>query len=428
MMDEPGDDAGRVVLAGDAPGEAGPGPRARCPGCGRPCDETLDPGAVCQACQAASPWREIDGDQPAARVEISRGDIEEAETRRLGYRPKTPLGLVAIKYVLPGLAAALGLASLVEMAMMVGPQDLTDIATVLSTFSRRAMRVTLLGGAALVLGTVLLLVLRRSRLFRAWVPVGLTLLAVPAGAAGSVVGALYWSGTSSYSFKHVTMPAIPKIMLEDSYKARIARAMVVVFAPDPGGDITRSGLGSGTVVRRKGGKVGVLTCSHVALPDQSPSAFRTADPSRVLYVTFSDGRTARASVTWTAPPPVDLAMLEAEIDGAPAPVDVSRSADSLNKGASVTFSAHPYRHGWRFHTGKILERRVHNTPAGKFSLIISDLPAEHGDSGTGLYDAAGRLVGVITWKSRVDGKPQGISLPSDALIKYFKLDKDSTSP
>ncbi len=370
---------------------------------------------------ASSPWSEVDGDRPPNRVVITRTDIEEAETRRLGYRPKTQLGRVAIKYALPGLAAALGLVSLVEMVMLVGPQELTDIASVLSTFANKAARVTLTGGAALLLGVTLLVVLKRSRLYRAWVPVGLTLLAVPAGAAGALVGALYWSGTKGYTFEHTKMPAIPKAVLDDSYKARIARAMVVVFAPDPGGDVTKSGLGSGTVVMREGGKVGVLTCSHVALPDQSPSAFRTADPSRTLYVTFSDGRTARAKLIWTAPPPVDLAMLEAQIDGGPAPVDVSRSAGSLKKGAKVTFSAHPYRHGWKFHTGKILRRRVHNTPAGKFSLIISDLPAEHGDSGTGLYDDGGRLVGVITWKSAEGGKPRGISLPSDALNKYFQV-------
>ena len=425
-MSDP-DDGKLAAEAGDTGADgADPTPPTRCPGCGRPCDEALEPGEVCEACLAASPWSEIDGGGPAVRVVITRDDIEEAESRRHGYSPKTPLGTLAIKYALPSLAAVLGLASLVEMVMLVGPQDLTDISSVLATYSRKAARVTLCGGGALVLGLVLLAVLRRSRLFRAWIPVGLALVAVPTGAVGGVVGGFIWAG-ARFPFKHSSMPPIPTKVLNDSYRARIARAMVVIFAPDPGGDIGKSGLGSGTVVLREPGKVGVLTCSHVALPDQSPSAFRTADPSRVLYVTFSDGRTAKASVIWTAPPPVDLAMLEAKIEGGPAPVDVSRSADSLKENAKVTFSAHPYRHGWRFHDGKILKRRVHNTPAGKFSLIISDLPAEHGDSGTGLYDATGRLVGVITWKSSEDGKPRGISLPSDALIKYFKLHKDSTS-
>ena len=383
---------------------------------------------MCQVCAAASPWQEMDAAAPAPRVVITRGDIEQAETRRRGYAPKTPLGTLAIKYVLPALAAALGVTSLVEMVLLLGPQDLSDFSAVLALFARTSARITLTGGAALVLGTALLLVLKRSRLFRAWVPLVLTLLAVPAGTAGLVVGAFFWMGSSSFAFKHVSMPPIPQEVLGDSYKARMARAMVVVFAPDPGGDIARSGLGSGTVILREPGKVGVLTCSHVAMPDQSPSAFRTADPSRVLYVTFADGRTAPATIRWTAPPPVDMAILEVKIDGGPAPVTVSRSADSIKKGATVTFSAHPYRHGWRFHQGKILERRVHNTPAGRFSLLISDLPAEHGDSGAGLYDAAGQIVGVITWKSSEGGKPRGISLPSDALIKYFKLNKDGTSP
>lgn len=396
----------------------------RCPRCGRPGDLILEPGEVCEACQAASPWREIGSDEPAAPVKITLEDIEAAEARRHGYQPRTRVGVLAVKVLLPGLAAALSLASLVQLALMLAPRELTDISSAMAALSAEATRVTALGGAALFLGVGLLVVLRRSRLFRAWAPLGMSLLAVPCGAAGLLMGGLFWTGTSSPRFKHTTMPPIPQEVLEDTYKARIARAVVVVFAPDPGGDIMKSGLGSGTVVIREPGKVGILTNSHVALPDQSPSAFREADPSRKLYVTFADGRVARAAITWVAPPPVDMAILEASIEDGPKPAEVSRSADALKKGAKVAFAALPYRHGWRFHQGKILKRWERNTPAGRFSLMFADLPAESGDSGSGLYDAGGRLVGVITWKYS-DGKlRQGISLPSDALFKYFKLPRD----
>ena len=407
--------------AAESPRRDEPADTVRCPVCGRESAESLEPGVPCAACLAASPWSEIDGDEPVGKVVVTRQDIEEAETRRLGFRPKTPFGQLSVKYLLPALAGGLGVGAVVDLVRLWGPQELSGIATILTTLGTRAMRITIMGAVAMVLGTVLLVVLKRSRLYRSYFPLVLALAAVPCGVAGTLAGGFYWLNTAAYPFKHASMPPIPKKILDDGYRAPIARAMVVVFAPDPGGDILKSGLGSGTVVSRKGDKVGVLTCSHVALPDQTPAAFRTADPSRVLYLTFSDGRQAKATIIWTAPPPVDLAMLEADLPGAPAPVVVSRSADSLKEKAEVTFSAHPYRHGWRFHKGKILKRRVHNTPAGRFSLIISDLPAEHGDSGSGMYDARGRLVGVITWKSTEDGAPRGISLPSDALIKYFKL-------
>lgn len=413
----------RELNTEDQPDDDAEARRLRCPGCGVEIDQELEPGEVCEACSAASPWSAVDGDDPVNKLVITLRDIEQAENRRLGYRPRTPLGFLAIKYALPGLAAVLGLASVVGMVWLVGPRPMQDLASTLGALAWQSMLVTLAGVVAMLLGTALLVVLRRTRLYRAWFPIGLALLAVPTGTVGTAVGGFYWLNTLSYPFKHNRMPAIPTAMTKDPQHARMARATVAVFAPDPGGSILKSGLGAGTVVSRRGDRVVILTCSHVAMPDQSPSAKRTPNPGRMLQVTLADGRQARAAVIWAAPPPVDLALLEASIPNGPDPVEVSRDADVLLPDTPVTFMAHPFRKGWLLHTGKILKRRVHNTPAGKFSLIISDLPADHGDSGSGLFDVRGKLVGVITWKFVQGGKPLGISLPSDALLRYLQLDK-----
>jgi S1-C subfamily serine protease len=82
----------------------------------------------------------------------------------------------------------------------------------------------------------------------------------------------------------------------------------------------------------------------------------------------------------------------------------------------VTFVPNPYRAGWFVKHGQLLRRETHRTPAGDFDLLYTDLPVTHGDSGSGLFDAEGRLVGLNTW-TRVypDGDSHGISLPSSAM-------------
>jgi S1-C subfamily serine protease len=62
-----------------------------------------------------------------------------------------------------------------------------------------------------------------------------------------------------------------------------------------------------------------------------------------------------------------------------------------------------------------VRRERHETPAGAFSLLFTDLPVQPGDSGSGLFDAFGRLIGLNTWTRVGPGGPQGISLPSDTM-------------
>lgn len=400
----------------------------RCPSCGQPTPGPLGLGETCPACEARGPWTDRASPVPARRVVVTRREIEQAERRRLGYRPRTQAATLLITLVGPLLALLLAVVAVAEMIGLLLPQEPEDLPAVLATLSGRGLRVLVCGLAAVLLGAGLLLVLRKSRFHRAWVPLSLVLTALPCGVVGTVGGAMFWSASRAYAFQHSRMPPIPETLQRDPRRGRMARAQVAIYARDPGGSLLLGGLGSGTIVSRQGPTVGILTASHVALPDQSPSAFREADPSRVLVVTFSDGRQARATLTWVAPPPLDLAILSARLERAPEPVPIAPDPEVLAEDAVMTFCAHPYRRGWTFHTGRIVARKVRHTPAGRFSLIITDLPVDHGDSGSGLYDARGRLAGVVTMKFSEDGAPRGISLPSDALIRFFQFPEGEVHP
>ena len=81
----------------------------------------------------------------------------------------------------------------------------------------------------------------------------------------------------------------------------------------------------------------------------------------------------------------------------------------------MTFVPNPYRAGWKVLHGKLLRRYTHRTPAGTYDLLFTDLPVIPGDSGSGLYDARGQLVGLNTWTLFGEDGPHGISLPSEAM-------------
>jgi serine protease Do len=148
-----------------------------------------------------------------------------------------------------------------------------------------------------------------------------------------------------------------------------------------------------------------------------------------VWVQLSDGREGRAAVRWTAPPPLDVALVELPIAHPPEPVVIAADTSALGVDDHVTFVPNPYRAGWHVMHGKLLRRDTHHTPAGTYDLLFTDLPVIPGDSGSGLYDARGQLVGLNTWTRLEDSGARGISLPSEAMqvlvaaIRDGKLDR-----
>jgi S1-C subfamily serine protease len=96
-------------------------------------------------------------------------------------------------------------------------------------------------------------------------------------------------------------------------------------------------------------------------------------------------------------------------------VAIAPDSSEVRSATSVTFVPNPYRSGWKVLHGELLKRETHHTPAGTYDLLYTDLPVTFGDSGSGLFDAHGQLVGLNTWARFGDGAPKGISLPSETM-------------
>lgn len=352
------------------------------------------------------------------RLVIDHAAIEEAERRRRGEAANESWWK---RYaVWTGLAVSIALAAAAArcVANLFAARRIGPLAALVDDLTTAHQRAVVVGGLALVAGVIALVRSRRRRHFR-WMP-GLVGhgLAVVVGTTALLLGGLGAFALRRNTWEHMSMP--PRRQLDVAVQVeRIAGATVVVLAPDAGGDAIRPAIGSGAIVGADEHRAWIVTCSHVAMPYAAVGAFRDARSAQPVWVQLSDGRGGRATVRWAAAPPLDVALLELSIEHPPEPVRISIAGSELPAGSSVTFVPNPYRAGWMVHHGQLLHREPHRTTAGTFDLLYTDLPVIHGDSGSGLFDAHGELIGLNTWS-------HGISLPSTAMRELLAAIESST--
>ncbi len=382
-----------------------------CPACHVAGPARLLPGERCAACRTQAAWAEVG----ATGLVIDHATIDLAVQRRRGEAAGEPLWKRALVWLPPAITVGLGAvaawsAQRVLAARAIGPLD-----ALLADLIGSSRRATLIGLLAVVVAVIALVRLRRQRHFRR-VPLLIAHLgAIVAGVSALVIGASHWYALAGGSSARYTSMPPREALGFPSQVERILNATVVVLAPDGDGDASHLAIGTGAVVATDDHRAWIVTCSHVAIPYVAVGAYRHARDAQPVWVQLADGRGGRAAVRWAAPPPLDVVVLELPIDHPPAPVTISADASGLEPGDAVTFVPNPYRSGWLVQHGQLLRRKTHRTSAGTYDLLFTDLPVTHGDSGSGLFDARGQLVGLNTW-TRVGGATsEGISLPSETM-------------
>jgi len=382
-----------------------------CPACHAAGPAQLLPDQVCAACEAQRAWSQL-GD--GARLVIDRDSIAAAVRRRQGEAAGASrarrLSVLAPPAVTLGVAALTAwCVGRVVAARSIGPLD-----ALLDAWRTDARGATLLGVCAVILGGVALRRSRRSRHFRRIPILASHLIAIAIGGTAIAVGGVHWRALGEPGWRYTAMP--PRTPLGvPSQVERILDATVVVLAPDADGDVRDLAIGTGAVIARDDARAWIVTCSHVAMPYVSAAAPRHARDAQPVWVQLADGRDGKAVVRWAAPPPIDVVVLELAMRNAPDPVPIAADSTAIQASTSVTFVPNPYRAGWKVLSGELIGREPHRTPAGAYDLLYTDLPVISGDSGSGLYDARGRLVGLNTWTRIGDGTSHGISLPSETL-------------
>ncbi|MFI5401401.1 MAG: serine protease [Planctomycetota bacterium] len=386
-----------------------------CPRCGAKALIQLAPGDVCPDCASAEAWERYG--RPGAHLVVDGASITEALARRVGKRRRPWLRAVPCL-----LAVALSAAALAVIATLLparGPGPLAPLLAEASAVSRAGIW---LGAGGLVAGVLGIAFLRRSSLGRVWPLTACAVTGIAAGLAAAAFGALQMQRASSLKeWRHLSMPPRSAAHAQIPEIDRIMGATVVLLAPDADGSARWPAIGTGSVILAEDARAWVVTCSHVAMPYAATAATRRAADAHPVWVCFADGREAEGFVRWTGPPPLDVALVSVEIADPPGPIDVSRDAADVTERSQVLFVPNPLRNGWLLHRGTVSARRAHLTPAGLYSLVITDLPVEPGDSGSGLFDAQHRLVGLNTWKAFDVNGTAGISLPSETIRSMLDL-------
>lgn len=201
----------------------------------------------------------------------------------------------------------------------------------------------------------------------------------------------------------LTAPEPPSPEMIANAPPSIANAMHAnVFIS--GGSGLMSWCGAGIVLGVAPEGVAILTNRHVVDPNDSGGSGR-------LEVTFSSGEVTPGAIEWLAPDGVDLAVITAR------PSRAAEARTRFRRGA-VQISerlfalGNPHALSWSYTEGAV--SRVHRSPSpgGRMIEIVqTQTPLMSGNSGGGLYDAEGRLVGVNTWSSAPeDGQGPGFAI------------------
>jgi S1-C subfamily serine protease len=383
-----------------------------CPACKTVGPARLVLGQLCAACDAQAAWSRLG---EADRLVIDRGTIDAAVKRRAGEAAGEPLWRRSIVWMTPAATLALAAVAGVWLVRLLSARSIGPLGSLLSELASAARWTTLLGLVTLVAGAVALVRSRRSRHFRRLAILVSHLLAIIVGCTAVTAGALHWIGVSGgFGGEYTSMPARTSLGVAAQVE-RIVNATVVVLAPGADGDARELAMGTGAVIASDEARAWIVTCSHVAMPYAAVGTYRRARDAQPVWVQLSDGREGKAIVRWAAPPPLDVVLVELPIAHPPDPVVIAADTSAIQSSTSVTFVPNPYRAGWKVLRGELIRRETHRTPAGTYDLLYTDLPVTHGDSGSGLYDARGQLIGLNTWTLVGGAGSQGISLPSETM-------------
>jgi hypothetical protein len=382
-----------------------------CPNCNVAGPKRLAPGQVCATCEAQRAWNAIG--ESGLKIDVQT--IDEAVRRREGEAAGEPLWKKALGYAPVVFSLFVAAVTGWSLYMLLRPREIGPLKALFEELSSTERHALWLGIGTFIVGVVMIWRTRSNRSYRNPVVLVSHLLAIIAGTGAIAIAGFHMFAVGTFNIRYNTMPKRETLGIATGNVDRIINATTIVLAPGADGDARQLAMGTGAIIHGDATHAWIVTCSHVAMPYAAVGSWRHARDAQPVWVQLSDGREGKGRVSWAAPPPLDIAVIELPITNPPAPIPIAPNAGKLDPNAAVTFVPNPYRDGWLVHHGHLLRKEAHDTPAGRYELLITDLPVTHGDSGSGLFDERGQLVGLNTWTKLEDGFSHGISLPSEAM-------------
>jgi len=184
----------------------------------------------------------------------------------------------------------------------------------------------------------------------------------------------------------------------------INRAMKSNVLIETAGDLTHlrgGGLGSGVVVRIKDQLAWIVTNRHVIDPtfaDTGGVGSSSGLPTGTRLMVKSLGQPLTPGrLVWVAPHGIDLALVTMSVSSPELCAAVWEKDPKTTVGNGVFAIGNPHGLGWTYTPGGISQMRLQTKGPLEIRVIQTSAAINSGNSGGGLYDSDGRLVGINTW-------------------------------
>jgi serine protease Do len=152
-------------------------------------------------------------------------------------------------------------------------------------------------------------------------------------------------------------------------------------------------------------------------PDANP------DPASLstVEVAMIDQSRSQGKVVWIAPGGVDLAVVTAPCITKAVRATAWPATRPSVIGDSVFAIGNPQQWGWTQAQGFLSQFRTLDTGRHEVSVIQSSAPIAPGNSGGGLYDRDGFLIGINTWVGE-NGETLSLSISLDTFLQISPLE------
>jgi S1-C subfamily serine protease len=249
---------------------------------------------------------------------------------------------------------------------------------------------------------------------------------------GWAVGLSYYLGVPQTMVALEDLTIAPESL--DQIPTRLARALRANVVVQSAAGLGRQGLGSGVVLAIRDGAAYIVTNRHVvdhAYTDNTATVPPKFDSLDNITVTTVGQTVVPGSVEWIAPHGVDLAIVCAPVVG-----DDVRAAhwdrDVVPRiGDKVFAIGNPHGLGWTHSAGDVSQVRRRIQDGYQLRVLQTTAAINPGSSGGGLYDAAGRLIGINTMtgdKRVAEGLGFSIAFPTLLDLVPDRLQLPDRSP
>jgi S1-C subfamily serine protease len=210
-----------------------------------------------------------------------------------------------------------------------------------------------------------------------------------------------------------SMPSEQALLQMPESKARAMRANTVITSST--GLFSSFGVGSGIIVQCSDHAVHVLTNKHVV---------EMGGEKGVLHVLFHNGEESEATVAWLAPGDVDLAILRCEALTLAADVAVWPAATPPAQGEHVFAVGNPMALYWSYTEGVISAIREQSVGEREITVYQTQTPINQGNSGGGLYNMRGELVGINTWtQDKAFAEGLSFAISAQSMVDLLRADQ-----